>query len=132
MNRRIQFFLAAFATASIIAGAYVGIGTAQPTISLPIGTVTAVAGSSVQIVGANPSRRALQICIPNVAQTIAFLPAPLTPTVTSGISMVGSTTGQGAQCFTTPNITSSGTSGGVGAAWNAIASGAINVTVLEY
>jgi len=105
---------------------------AQPTISLPFATVTNVAGSSVQIIGANPSRRAISICLAAVAQSVTFIPAPATPvSLTSGITIVGSATVP-PPCFTSPTLTASGTSGGVGAAWNAIASGAINVTVLEW
>jgi len=108
---------------------------AQPTVSLPFATVTPVTASSVQIIGANPSRRGLQICYPAVAGSVTIAPAPITPvSLTTGIPVTMTATPSTPICFSPPTLTASGTSGGVGAAWNAIGSGAgpFNVTVLEY
>jgi hypothetical protein len=133
MNRRIQFFLAALATASMVAGAYVGIGKAQPTLNLPFATVTSVTTAGQQIIGSNPSRRSIQICFPAVAGSVTFAPAPITPvSLTTGITVTLTATPSTPICYTPPPLTASGTTGGAGAAWNAIASTTINVTVLEW
>ena len=131
---KIGGFWAGVALVAAIGGWLVTKLDAQPTIALPIATVTNVTGSAVQIIGANPSRRSIQICIPAVAQTVTIAPAPITPVAgTLGISLVGNTTGQGPQCFTPPaNVLSGGSAGGAGSAWNAIATAGTNVTVLEW
>jgi hypothetical protein len=117
-------------------GYMVRIAWAQPTIALPFATVTSVGASSVQIIGANPSRRSIQICLPAVAATFTIAPAPITPVAsTLGIAMTSTATITGPLCFTPPtNVLSGGSAGGAGAAWNAIASaaGPFNVIVLEW
>jgi hypothetical protein len=129
-----------FAAKCIVVGAAIAAASlflrsapkAQPTLSLPFATVTSVTSAGQQIIGANPSRRAISICLAAVAQSVTFIPAPATPaSLTSGITIFGSATVP-PPCFTSPTLTASGTSGGVGAAWNAISSGTINVTVLEW
>ena len=113
---------------------YIRAPKAQPTLSLPFATVTGVAQTSVQIIGANPSRRSIQICLPAVAAVVMIAPAPITPvSLTTGIAMTSTATITGPLCFTPPPLTASGSTGGAGAAWNAIAStGTVNVTVLEW
>jgi hypothetical protein len=107
---------------------------AQPTLSLPFATVVSVTSSSAQLIGVNPSRRSIQICLPAVAGTVTIAPAPITPvSLTLGISMTSTATITGPLCFTPPaNVLSGGSAGGAGNAWNAIASTTMNVTVLEW
>lgn len=127
--------LAAYiALVAALVGTSLWLGTppgAQPTVSLPFATVTAVTNAnSVQIVGVNPSRRSIQICFPGVAGSVTFAPAPVTPvSLTTGIAVTLTATPATPICFNPPtNIASAG------AAWNAIASaaGPFNVTVLEW
>ena len=102
---------------------------AQPTLSLPFATVTSVGASAVQIVPANPSRRSITLCNPSA--TLIMYAAPLGTTPTSGGSGVPIAV---SSCFSPPPLTSSGTTGGAGAGWNAIMSGAgpTNVLALEW
>jgi hypothetical protein len=134
-RQRLALSVAATVIAAVFAAALVVSVPAQPTVSLPFATVTPVTASSVQIIGANPSRRGLQICYPAVAGSVTIAPAPITPvSLTTGIPVTMTATPSTPICFSPPTLTASGTSGGVGAAWNAIGSGAgpFNVTVLEY
>jgi hypothetical protein len=132
LKKRIATFAIAVAAFVAVGVAFYSQGQAQLTVSLPFATVTSVTTAGQQIIGANPSRRAIQICLAAVAQSVTFIPAPATPvSLTSGITIVGSATAPPA-CFTNPTVTASGSSSGVGAAWNAISSGTINVTVLEW
>lgn len=120
-----------------LVAALLGFGTeskAQPTGSLPVATVTTnvTTGAAVQIIGVNPSRRNIQIC----AFTNSINIAPVNPagmTAVTPSSTVGIPVLSGA-CFQGPNfLAASGTSGGMGAAFNAIGvSGTATVTVLEY
>ena len=107
---------------------------AQPTLSLPFASSVAVTTSSTPLVGVNPSRRAIQFCFPAVAASITIAPSPITPvSLTTGIATTLTATPAQPVCYTSPTLTASGTSGGAGNSWNAIASaGTINVTVMEW
>ncbi len=107
---------------------------AQPTIGLPFATVVSVTAASTPLIGLNPSRRSIQICLPAVAGTVTIVPAPITPvSLTLGISMTSTATITGPLCFTPPaNLGTGVGTGSAGAAWNAIASTTMNVTVLEW
>lgn len=108
---------------------------AQPTVSLPTATNTSVtSGAAVQIIGYNPSRRSITIC--NQAGTSALTVVPVNP---SGFPAVTPTSSIGVPiavgtCFSPPQVlTNSGTSGGVTAAWQAIAaSTTTQALVLEW
>lgn len=106
---------------------------AQPTAILPTITVTSVTtGAAVQIIAFNPSRRSFQIC--TATNPIWFAPVnPASMTAVTPASGTGITIAAGA-CFTPPSlITASGTSGGMGAAIQAIATGGTaTVSVLEF
>jgi hypothetical protein len=107
---------------------------AQPTAILPVATSTTgvTTGAAVQIIGVNPTRRNIQICAFTNSINIAPVnPAGMTAVVPS--ATVGVPVASGA-CFSAPTlIVSSGTSGGLGAAFQAIGiSGTASVTVLEY
>jgi hypothetical protein len=134
--RKGWFALYAAAIAIAVAAAIVVVTSpkAQPTVSLPFATVVSVTSSAGQIIGVNPSRRSIQICLPAVAGTVTLAPAPITPvSLTLGISMTSTATITGPLCFTPPaNVLSGGSAGGAGNAWNAIASTTMNVTVLEW
>jgi hypothetical protein len=108
---------------------------AQPTASLPdiILTTGITTGAVVQIAAVNPSRRSFQICATtamNVAPINTGSLAPVVPTSTATGNGIPIAAGA---CLTPPLLTASGTSGGMGAAWNAIAQTATgNVSFLEY
>ena len=106
---------------------------AQFTAVAPVATSTTgvTTGAAVSIVGANPTRRAIQICaFTNSINFAPVNPASMTPVVPS--ATVGIPVASGA-CFISATVTASGTSGGVGAAFQAIGvSGTAAVTVLEY
>jgi hypothetical protein len=108
---------------------------AQPTASLPdiILTTGITTGAVVQVAPVNPSRRSFQICVStamNVAPINTGNIAPVVPTTTATGNGIPIAAGA---CLTPPLLTASGTSGGMGAAWNAIAQTATgNVSFLEY
>jgi len=133
-SQRLALSIAATLALVGVCTAIITTAPAQPTLSLPFATVTGVAQTSVQIIGANPSRRSIQICLPAVAAVVMIAPAPITPvSLTTGIAMTSTATITGPLCFTPPPLTASGSTGGAGAAWNAIAStGTVNVLVLEW
>jgi hypothetical protein len=126
----------ALVAALIVTGAFVAIGhraKAQFTAIAPVAISTpgVTTGAAVPIAGANPSRRAFQIC--TFTNSINFAPVnpagmtPVTPTATVGIPVAAGA------CFTSALVTASGNSGGVGAAFQAIGvSGTAVVTFLEY
>jgi hypothetical protein len=130
MNDRTTRLVAAVLFAgALIAAACIGIVKAQPTLSLPFATVTSVGASAVQILPANPSRRSVTLCNPSAS--LIMYAAPLGTTPTSGGSGVPIPV---SSCFSPPPLTASGTTGGAGAGWNAIMSGAgpTNVLALEW
>jgi hypothetical protein len=115
-------------------GAIVNKAKAQPTAILPTATSTTgvTTGAAVQVIGVNPSRRSIQICsFSNSANLAPVNPSGMTAVTPS--ATVGIPVASGA-CFTPPSLlTASGTSGGMGAAWQAIGvSGTASITVLEY
>jgi hypothetical protein len=126
-----------FAAKCIVVGAAIAAASlflrsapkAQPTLSLPFATVTSVGASAVQILPANPSRRSVTLCNPSAS--LIMYAAPLGTTPTSGGSGVPIPV---SSCFSPPPLTASGTTGGAGAGWNAIMSGAgpTNVLALEW
>ena len=116
-------FLVAFAVVCLIIGPP---SKAQPTLALPFATVTTGVTTSTQIVGANPSRRSIQICNPGTGNVFALPAGAGTPANNNGLPITTLT------CFTPPTVTASGTSGGGGAAWNAFATASTNILVLEW
>lgn len=108
----------------------------QVTVGLPFATNVSVTTSSAQLIGANPSRRSIQICTPGNTNVVAIAPAPLVPVQPGGPGFIMTGTATQSTCFTPPSNYSSGGSGGsqggAGAAWNAIASATTNVLVLEW
>lgn len=106
---------------------------AQPTAILPTITVTTVTtATAIAIVAYNPTRRSFQIC--TQTNPIWFAPVnpasmtPVTPAANNGILIAAGA------CFTPPSLlTASGTSGGMGAAIQAISTGGnAIVSVLEF
>lgn len=107
---------------------------AQPTANLPdiISTPGVTTGAAVQIAPVNPSRRSFQICA--FSNSINFAPVnpsgmtPVTPAATVGIPIAAGA------CYSPPAlIANSGTSGGMGAAFQAIGvSGTAVVSFLEF
>src|SRR5215471_2961096 len=92
---------------------------AQQTILGPIITNTVVGTSAVQIIGTNPSRKAITICnSSNATNNIAIVPSPLTPTAPGatglGVPLAAAASGF-PNCFSSPGGTQS-----VGQAWNGI------------
>ena len=132
-RQRLALSVAATVLAAVFAAALVVSVPAQTTGIGPVATSTAgvTNGAAVQVVAANPSRRAFQICAFTASINFAPVnPAGMTPVVPS--ATVGIPVAAGA-CFISATITNSGTSGGVGAAIQAIGvSGTAVVTVLEY
>jgi hypothetical protein len=132
-RQRLALSVAATVLAAVFAAALVVSVPAQTTGIGPVATSTAgvTTGAAVQIIAANPSRRAFQICA--FSQSINFAPvnpAGMTPVVPS--ATVGIPIAAGA-CFVSAPVTNSGTSGGVGAAFQAIGvSGTAVVTFMEY
>ena len=131
-RQRLALSVAATIIAAVFAAALVVSVPAQTTVSLPFATSVSVTTSSAQLIGANPSRRALTICTPGSTNVVAIAPAPITPVQPGGPGVIITGTATASNCFTTPLVQNSGTSGGVGAAWNAIASATTVVLVLEY
>jgi hypothetical protein len=123
-RQRLALSVVATVLAAVFAAALVVSVPAQPTVGLPFGTVATLTASSTQIIGSNPSRRAIQICNGTTAAA-SVAPAPVTPTVANGVQIPVST------CFTSPPLTASGTSGGAGGAWNGIGNTAV-LTILEW
>jgi len=106
---------------------------AQPTISLPFATIAPVTNASSQIIGANPSRKSIQICTAGNTTTFTIAPAPITPVAaTNGFMLLGTATTS--VCFTPPSSVGGTGQGGAGAAWNAIGSvaGPTNLIILEW
>ena len=99
---------------------------AQPTLALPFATVTTGVTTSTQIVGANPTRRSIQICNAGTGNVFALPVGSGTPANNNGLPITTLT------CFTQPTVTASGTSGSGGAAWNAFATASTNILVLEW
>jgi len=131
-RQRLALSVAATVLAAVFAAALVVSVPAQPTLIAPTATVTTVTTATpIQIVGVNPSRRAFQIC----AATNPILFAPVNPAGMTAVT-VSATVGipvAAGTCFISANVTASGTSGGVGAALNAISTGGnAPTTVLEY
>lgn len=131
-------WLASFAAlAATFIGTFVYSGLnkakAQPTANLPDIIVTTVTtATAIPIAPVNPSRRSFQIC--TATNPIWFAPVnpsgmtPVTPAANNGIQILANT------CFVPGTlIANSGTSGGMGAAFNAISTGGnAIVSVLEY
>ena len=120
--------------AGVIGGLFGTIPSLAQTTGIgPVATSTAgvTNGAAVQIIAANPSRRAFQICaFTNSINFSPVNPAGMTAVVPS--ATVGIPVAAGA-CFVSALVTTSGTSGGVGAAFQAIGvSGTAVVTFLEY
>jgi hypothetical protein len=123
-----------FAAKCIVVGAAIAAASlflrsapkAQPTLALPFATVTTGVTTSTQIVGANPTRRAIQICNAGTGNVFALPAGSGTPANNNGLPIATLT------CFTQPTVTASGTSGGGGAAWNAFATASTNILVLEW
>jgi len=142
MNRY-RSTVALFAAAVVLSGVGVWFklreAKAQVTANLPFATNVVVGTSSIQLIGANPTRRSITICNGAAAtNNIAVAPAPITP-VSGGAGGVGiqiaAATSSVPNCFTPPPnlVNPAGSQGGAGAAWNAIASAAsTNVLVLEW
>lgn len=115
----------------LVAAGIIGKAKAQLTAISPVITTTTLGASAAQIVGVNPSRRAIQICAATAAITIAPVnPSGMTAVTPSSTIGIPVSTGAG-NCFSSPFLTASGTSGGVGAAWQAFGNTAV-VSVLEY
>ncbi len=111
---------------------------AQPTINLPLASIVSVTTTAATLVGANPGRKSIQICMPPVAQTLTIIPsfnfagAALTPvTGTTGFQLQGAT-GATSPCFTPPANLQAVVQGGMGGPWSAVSSATMNVLVLEY
>lgn len=107
---------------------------AQPTVSLPTVTNTSVtSGAAVQIIPYNPGRRSITICNQAGTSALTVVPVNVTSAVVTPTASVGIPIAVGT-CFAPPQVlTNSGTSGGVTAAWSAIAAGATtNALVLEW
>src|SRR5262245_66623600 len=102
-------------------------GEAQPTAAIPFATSVTVTTTAAQLIGANPTRRALTICTPGNTNVVAIAPAPITPVQPGGPGVIITGTATASTCFTTTSAVT-----GVGAAWNAIASASTVVLVLEY
>lgn len=100
---------------------------AQSTFLGPNATSVALATTSAQIIGTNPSRKGLQFCNPtSIVEYIA--PVPIVP-VTGGGTGIGlpAISSGVTSCFTAPQGLP------IGAAWNGVsASSTPNITVLEY
>jgi hypothetical protein len=134
MKRYLAGFAAAVGAAAIISAAvWLDKAQGQATAPLPFATVVSVTTASAQLIGLNPTRRSIQICLPAVAGTVTIAPAPITPvSLTLGISMTSTATITGPLCFSPPSAVGFTGQGGAGNAWNAIASTTMNVTVLEW
>jgi hypothetical protein len=126
MRFRTRLAVVVIGTAIAALAIYSRAPKAQPTLSLPFATVTAGVTTSTQIIGANPSRRSIQICNPSAATVFALPVGAGTPAAANGIPIPTLT------CFTPPPLTSSGTTGGAGAAWNGFAGSSTNFVVLEW
>lgn len=102
---------------------------AQATFMGPNATSVALSTTSAQVLGTNPSRKALTLCNPSaIVEYIA--PAPLVPLTAGGVGIGLPAIASGVtSCFTAPI----GTGAGIGQAWNAVSASATpNLTVLEY
>jgi hypothetical protein len=130
---RVCLLAASLCVAFIFWTALWQVGRAQITASAPdiIVTTGVTNGAAVSIAGVNPGRRAFQICA--ATNSIFFAPVNppgmpvVTPTTTSGVPVAAGA------CFTSALLTASGTSGGMGAAFQAIGnSGTAVVSFLEY
>jgi len=135
IRERIALCLFLFAALIVLLVLLFGTGrpSAQPTVNLPFATVAAVTNASSQIIGANPSRRAIQICTAGNTTTFTIAPAPIVPVAaTNGFVLLGTATAS--TCFTSPKAVGVQLQGGAGAAWNAIGSvaGPTNLIVLEW
>jgi len=95
-------------------------GQAVTTVQLPAATVTSVtSGAAVTIAPTNPGRRTFSICNGTAGSVISVLPGTATTvTATTGIQIASAT------CLSPPpNLLQSGTMGGGGNSWQAIAAG---------
>ena len=127
MKNRGFWFIFAVAALATLGVVYWGpVTKAQPTLALPFATVTTGVTTSTQIVGANPTRRSIQICNPGTGNVFALPAGSGTPAANNGLPITTLT------CFTQPTVTASGTSGSGGAAWNAFATASTNILVLEW
>lgn len=103
---------------------------AQSTFLGPNATSVALSTTSAQVIGTNPARKMLQLC--NTSTTIIdyIAPVPIVPVNTGGIGLTLPAVASGVtSCFTTPT----GTTAGLGAAWNAVSASATpNIFILEY
>ena len=100
---------------------------AQSTFPGPVVTVTALsAATAAQIIGANPSRRSIQICNVGASNPVTIWPGLISP-VLSGYTLPPVTSNVTA-CFTPPT----GLAGGMGAVWNGLSSSGTSVSVFEY
>jgi hypothetical protein len=103
----------------------------QGTALLPFATSVTVGTTSTQIIGTNPTRKAIQICNGAGATNVAAI-APVGITPSTGATGVGVQLAIGA-CYVPPaSIGFSGQSG-AGAAWNGIgAASGQSLIVLEW
>ena|SRR5262245_52075624 len=130
VNPSVRFWLVTVSI-GVILGTLIAVmtrpGEAQPTAAIPFATSVTVTTTAAQLIGANPSRRALTICTPGNTNVVAIAPAPITPVQPGGPGVIITGTATASTCFTTTSAVT-----GVGAAWNAIASASTVVLVLEY
>jgi len=126
MSRSLKV-LAVLSAVAVVTGVAVYQAQSQTTLSAsPAITTTALSTSSAQIIGSNPTRKAIIICNPGaVVEWIA--PAPATAVAAAGIGLPAASSG------TTVCVTYTAASGSsVGNAWNGISASATpNITVLE-
>jgi hypothetical protein len=109
---------------------------AQTTQLGPLATGCLITGAnaSTSCVLANPSRKLLTLCNVSASPTIWVAPAPTVPAA-NGIGSIsippvssGTTT-----CINIPAVTFGQVTGGIGAAWNAVASATpATLSVLDY
>ena len=116
--------------AGLLLAAWIAPASAQ-TLTSPAVTVTALSTASAQIIGTNPTRKAITICNPS---TIIewIMPGPGPAVASSGIGLPAVSTGT-TTCitFTAPQSVPGSTSA-VGNSWYALsASSTPNITVIE-
>jgi hypothetical protein len=102
---------------------------AQTTSVSPLATSVALSTTSSQIIGVNPTRKAVTFCNPSaIIEWIA--PAPLVPVLGGGIGIGLPAAATGTTvCFSTTVLAGSGQ----GQAWNGVSASATpNITVIEY